>query len=213
MVAYPRLAAWLDGRPARAHAKGAVLFRDGEPYRGALFLLEGTVTLRKTSARGRTLILAIESAGHLFAEVPHLTGEPTYAVTAQCAEPSRLARLSPPDLELALRDPLVGREIVENLARKLHGFRQSIFDLTLTDAQHRLHRFLETLVRAARRGGPPALPATVTLPVAKHELAELMGVTAETLSRTFEALEAAGAVERLPGRALRLLRWPEPEPD
>lgn len=210
-VAYSRLTAWLSGRGAREYAKGAVLFHDGDPYRGACFLLAGTVTLRKSSARGRSLILAIETAGRLFAEVPHLTGEPTYAVTAQCAEPSRIVRLSPADVEAALGDALVGREIVENLARKLHRFRQSIFDLTLTDAQRRLHRFVETLARAGHRGAPSALPAVVTLPVAKHELAELMGITAETLSRSFEALESAGAVERLPGRGLRLLRWPDPD--
>ncbi len=212
-VAYPRLAAWLAGHRTADHAKGAVLFRDGDPYRGAVFLLEGTVTIRKSSARGRALILAIETAGALFAEAPHLTGERTYAVTAQCVEPSRIARLTPADLEAALRDPVVGREIVENLARKLHRFRQSIFEFTLSDAQRRLHRFLETLVRAGDRAGPPPLPATVTLPVTKHELAELMGITAEALSRTFEALEAAGAAERLPGRALRLLRWADPEID
>ncbi|HEX7126130.1 MAG TPA: Crp/Fnr family transcriptional regulator [Thermodesulfobacteriota bacterium] len=212
-VAYPRLAAWLAGRREDQRAKGTVLFRDGDPYRGAIFLVEGTVTLRKASARGRALILAIESAGHLFAEAPHLTGERTYAVTAHCVEPSRIVRLPPADLEAALRDPLVGREIVENLARKLHRFRQSIFEFTLTDAQRRLHRFLETLARSGQRGAPPPLPVTVTLPVTKHELAELMGITAEALSRTFEALEAAGAVERLPGRALRLLRWPVPEID
>lgn len=212
-VAYPRLAAWVAGRRTDRRPKGAVLFRDGDPYRGAVLLVEGTVTLRKSSARGRALILAIETAGSLFAEAPHLTGERTYAVTAHCVEPSRIVRLAPADLEAALRDPLVGREIVENLARKLHRFRRSIFEFTLTDAQRRLHRFLETLVRTEHRGEPPPLPATVTLPVTKHELAELMGITAEALSRTFEALEASGAAERLPGRALRLLRWADPEID
>ncbi len=214
-IAYPRLAAWLAGRRAVECPKGVTLFTDGAPYRGAVFLVEGTVTLRKSSARGRELILSIETAGRLFAEAPYLTGERTYAVTARVVTPSRIIRLAPADLETALREPLVGRELVENLARKLHRFRQTIFELTLTDAQRRLHRFLHNLARADRdrRAGPPELPTTVTLPVTKHELAQLMGITPETLSRTFEALEAAAAIERLPGRAIRLLCWADSDLD
>lgn len=201
--AYPRLLAALANRRATPAEKGTVLFSDGEPYRGAVFLLEGTVTLRKTSARGRALILSIERGPTLFAEAPLLTGEGSYAVTAVAADPSRVVRLPPAELEVLLREPGVGREIVENLARKLHRFRATIFGLTLEDARERLHRFLDTLARSA---GASALPAVVTLPVTKHELAQVMGITPETLSRTLEALETDGVARRRPGREILLLR-------
>lgn len=210
--AYPTLAAWLGPERAQAVPKGTVLFADGDAYRGAVFLFEGTVTLRKSSARGRALILAIETGPTLFGEAPHLTGEGTYAVTARIVAPSRIARLAPTDVERALAEPGVGREIVENLARKLHRFRQSIFEFTLADAGLRLHQFLETLARPARRGvAPQALPVRVTLPVTKHELSQLMGITPEALSRTFESLEAAGVIERRPGREIVLRRWMDPD--
>ncbi len=209
--AYPKLAAWLGPERAAAVPKGTVLFTDGDAYRGAVFLAEGTATIRKSSARGRALILSIETGPTLFGEAPHLTGEGSYAVTARVVTPSRIVRLGPADLERALREPGVDREIVENLARKLHRFRQSIFEFTLADASLRLHQFLETLARPSRRVPPPALPAAVTLPVTKHELSQLMGITPEALSRTFEALEAAGAIERRPGRGILLRRFTDPD--
>ncbi len=54
-IAYPRLTAWLADRPAIERRRGEILFADGETYRGAVFLVSGTVALRKTSARGRAL--------------------------------------------------------------------------------------------------------------------------------------------------------------
>ncbi|HEX7127435.1 MAG TPA: Crp/Fnr family transcriptional regulator [Thermodesulfobacteriota bacterium] len=211
-IAYPRLSAWLAGRPAVERRRGEVLFADGDAYRGAVFLVAGTVALRKTSARGRALILSVETAGRLFGEPPHFTGEPGYTVSAHVVAPSRIIWLTPAEVDSALEEPPVGREIVANLARKLQYFRHTIFEFTLIDTQRRLYRFLHDLARSAQHRNPPLLPTTVTLPISKLELSQLMGVTPETLSRSFEALEAAGALVRLPGRAIRLRRWAEGDP-
>ena len=69
-------------------------------------------------------------------------------------------------------------------------------------AREKLASFLITLSRRAERRGQGANP--VHVPMTRTDIADYLGLTIETVSRTFTALRKAGLIEQLPDHAVRL---------
>ncbi|MGA2436431.1 MAG: cyclic nucleotide-binding domain-containing protein, partial [Bryobacteraceae bacterium] len=60
----------------RRYAPGEMLFHEGEDCAGLFLVAEGNVKVFKTSASGREVMLAMESAPSSVAEVPMFDGGP-----------------------------------------------------------------------------------------------------------------------------------------
>jgi DNA-binding MarR family transcriptional regulator len=79
------------------------------------------------------------------------------------------------------------------LARHWRLMVEQVVDLKLRSAERRVARFLARRVPEEAGAGPAELPE------ARGAIAARLGMTAETLSRTLNALEARGAI-RLSGK-------------
>jgi len=73
-------------------------------------------------------------------------------------------------------------------------------------AREKVVSFLLSLSRRARRRGAP--PSPVALPMSRADIADYLGLTTETVSRTFTALKGSGVIRLLPGNMVEL---PNPE--
>lgn len=162
------------------HARGELLFSEGETAAGFFIVLDGKVKVYKLSPEGKERILHIIQPGGTFAEAA-IFGEGLYPAYAETLQASKLLFL-PKDAFLGmLRDnSRISINMIAGLSAFLRQFASQIEDLTFKDVPSRLARYLLELSRGNRQ--------TVELPISKSQLASNLGTVGETLSRTFRKL-------------------------
>jgi CRP/FNR family transcriptional regulator, nitrogen fixation regulation protein len=89
---------------------------------------------------------------------------------------------------LADRDPAIGRELFALTGRELRRAQDHVL-LLVKSAQERVASFLLEMAERASAGN------TVELPMSRQDIADYLGLTIETVSRTFTGLESAAAIE------------------
>src|SRR5699024_3780578 len=90
--------------------------------------------------------------------------------------------------------PDISRRMLRTLSDRLSSVERLLAAITSSDVTARVAAYLLDLPGNMREG-----TVTVTLPMAKQEIAAYLGTTPETLSRRLAALSASGLIE-LDGR-------------
>lgn len=164
----------------REHARGELLFSEGELADGFFVVLDGKVKVYKLSPEGKERILHVIQPGGTFAEAA-IFGDGLYPAYAEPLQTSKLIFL-PKDgfLDLLMNNGRISINMIAGLSRFLRQFANQIEDLTFKDVPSRLARYLMEL----SRGTKPA----VELPISKSQLASNLGTVSETLSRTLRKL-------------------------
>jgi CRP-like cAMP-binding protein len=177
---------------------GQVLYRRGQRARDFFLVLEGQVHLSLHSRNGEEKIVEIIPAGEVFAEAVMFLEEPCYQLTASAAITTRIARFgSARYLELLGENPKTCLRMLGHMSRRLHGRIRDIEHLSFASASDRLIQLL--LARLPDGDGPLEL----RLAESRQELAALLSMQPETLSRALRGLSATGAVA-IDGRKLRV---------
>jgi CRP/FNR family transcriptional regulator len=91
------------------------------------------------------------------------------------------------------QNPQLGRQIYEALARELQTTRDMLFTVSQRTATERVAAFLVAIARRTRRTGGD--PAEFVLPMSRSDIADFLGLTIETVSRTFTKLRTSGVIE------------------
>ncbi len=165
------------------------VFLEGDSAGGLHVVLNGRVKVFKISPRGREQTLMIMGPGEPVGEVAVLSGE-AYPASAETLEPSETLYVPRQAfLDLVSREPEVAMRLLAALSARLRSFASLIEDLSLRDVSERLAGYLLTL---AREGGAGE---TLDLKLSKTQLSAAVGTVPETLSRAFQQLARAGAVE------------------
>ena len=165
----------------KALAKDQFLFCEGNPVQGLFVVQSGALKLRKLNSRGQEQLIHVFRAGEsLAADV--LLLDTGYCADACATEPSRVF-LIPKAAFLPLLRTHVDLTLrllyaVEQHVQQLIGL---VDDLTLKDIQTRLAKWLIDHCPDPES----AMPQEIELPMTKRLLASELGVTSETLSRTF----------------------------
>ena len=168
---------------------GQTVFLEGDRADGLYVVLSGRVKVFKTSPKGREQILRIMGPGEPVGEVAVLSGEayPAGAETLEASEVMYIPRQA--FLDLVGREPEVALRLLAALSARLRSFATLIEDLSLKDVSERLAAYLLSLATEADS------EETVHLGVTKTQLSAAVGTVPETLSRAFQQLSRAGAVE------------------
>src|SRR6266704_2637036 len=104
---------------SKYHARGSVLFVEGQRPRGVYVLCEGRAKVSIASPEGKTLVLRIAQAGDLLGMNATLTGQP-YGATVETLERCRIDFIAREDLlKLLDRDKRVYVGVAQALSRKL----------------------------------------------------------------------------------------------
>ena len=174
------LDALMDIARIREHARGELLFSDGEKATGFYVVLDGKVKVYKLSPDGKERILHIIHPGGTFAEAA-IFGDGLYPAYAEPLQVSKLFFL-PKDgfLDLLMNNGKVAINMIAGLSKFLRQFANQIEDLTFKDVPSRLARYLMDLSRGTKQ--------TVVLPISKTQLASNLGTVSEPLSRTLRKL-------------------------
>ena len=187
----------------------AVTLHDGERFYGPGdprprlgVVHRGRLRVARVSADGRERLIRVLGPGDVVGEVEVLTGRaPQHLVSA--LGDTRICAFRSADLEDLLASPTVAREAVRVLAQRLEAADEMTAASSTSPVLARLAAFL----LAQPTAGPPGRES-LRLPLAKADVASLLGTTPESLSRALGALREAGAVEGGRGRVLVVLDRP-----
>ena len=162
--------------------KGEVVFQEGDPGVGFHFVLSWAVKIVKMNEEGKQHIIHILGPGELFGEVL-LFNQGAYPATA-IAQSDSLVGVVPNEKleELVLRNNQLALLIIKALNRRLQVAQQKIRSLALTGAQAKV---ANTLLALLYERGQEETDQTwrLELDIPKQDLANLVGVTRETLAR------------------------------
>jgi CRP/FNR family transcriptional regulator len=180
--------------------KGETLFAAGDESTACATLVEGALKVTSTDEEGNERILALIHpagfVGELFAPFTH---HDVIALTK-----SRVCTFARTDLDAALqRHPQLGRALLRRSQEDLHESRQLMELTSRRGAGERVAGLLYSLGEAA--SDSPCHPAErFELPLKRSEMAQLLNLTVETVSRNLTRLEDAGLIRREGARGIEL---------
>ncbi|MGC4074124.1 MAG: Crp/Fnr family transcriptional regulator [Nibricoccus sp.] len=169
-----------EGCTVRSLEKGETLFREGEKAAGFYVVQTGRISIYRVTPDGREQIICIFQPPESFAEVTLATVE-SYPANAAALEASQVILISKTHFrELVCRKPELALHMLASMSLHLKHLVQSLHDIKGRQIEGRLAEWL--LQQSATAGTDKT---SFELPVSKKTLAGQLGVTSETLSRTF----------------------------
>ena len=160
---------------------------------GALYILKsGLVKITIEDQHGDEMILRILYPTDFFGEMSLLDGMPRSAtVTAQ--EPSEVLTISREHfLNIIEQSPKILLKMTAVLSQRLRNTNELIHSLAFFDVYGKVARLLLNL--AAERGRVTEQGTVIDMRLTQQELAELAGMTRETMARTLREFQQAGCI-------------------
>lgn len=171
----------------RAVAKGAYLFREGDPAEGFYVCQKGSINVHRVSATGKEQVIYVFRAGESFAEAA-LASEQGYPASARAVDNASVVVVPKiPFLGLLARRPDLALRMLGSMSQHLRVLVGLVEDLTLKDVETRLLNWILKRCPKVATGA-----AEVELGTTKRVLAAELGTSSETLSRTFARLRDDG---------------------
>ena len=175
-------------RPLRLD-RGEVAQRPGERAGMLLVVHSGALRVSRVAPGGQEQVLRVLRPGDFVGEIGFVTGDADDRL-AVSVEPAEVCSFRHRDLEdLVTRFPDIGLRMLRAVTRRLSAAEASLAAVSGADAGARVAGYLLELPARWSDGRP-----AVTFPVPKRDVASLLGLTPETLSRRLGALSRAGLI-------------------
>lgn len=179
----PQASAELDAmkRPY-SYPTGSVLFLEKQSLRGVYFLCTGRVKLSIGSREGKTLTLRIAMPGEIIGLMAEMMGAP-YEASAEALEPSEAAFIPQRDFaEFVAKYPEVYESLLRHLGAQYNRACEQLRTVGLAaTAGQKLARLL---LHWSEDGRKTQDGTQLTVPLTHEQIAECIGSTRETISRT-----------------------------
>jgi CRP/FNR family cyclic AMP-dependent transcriptional regulator len=187
------------------YPKGALLFVERQEARGVYVLCDGEVKLTISSAEGKTMIMRIARAGELLGLMAALANQ-SYEVTAETLHPCLVSFVRREDfLRFLGKHPEASQAVVKQMSSQYQGACEQLRTIGLSaSAQEKLARLLLTWsegIQQTKEG------TRIKLPLTHEEIAEFIGTTRETVTRTLSEFKEKhlvaiqGSTLMIPNRA------------
>jgi CRP/FNR family transcriptional regulator len=169
---------------ATAYPQGAVLFVQGQTPRGIFVLCKGSVKLSINSPGGRTVIVKLAEPGEVLGLSATISGKP-YEVTAETIDPCQVNFVKRDDFLRFLKDDVEACfKVAEQLSEKYHKACKEVRWLGLShSAAEKLAKLLLEWSSKNRESAKAA--PRLKLRLTHGEIAQMMGLSRETVSRVF----------------------------
>ena len=164
------------------------IYHEGSAATHTYTLRKGLIKLTKSLADGRTQIVSIIGHGELFG-FDGMAGE-DYNHTAIALNDCEVCKLPMKDLErIRANNPSVDKAMMQGWIKSLRAAENMLLDLGAKKAPERLASFLLKWSKDKEPG------QWVDLPMSRTEIAELLGLTIETVSRFLSDWKRQGFIE------------------
>jgi CRP/FNR family transcriptional regulator len=180
----------VEASTTHTSAPGTSFIIEGEPASAFFNITGGTAKLYKLLPDGRRQITGFAGVGHFLG----LAVSDTYAFGAEAIEPVRYCRFSRTKLRQLLDDfPAMEKRLLQLASNELVAAQEQMLLLGRKTARERVASFLLT---QSRLGVICQMPrARFALPMTRGDIADYVGLTIETVSRTLTKLRSDGLVE------------------
>ncbi len=178
---------------AHEYAAGETIFYEGNTALAVYCVGEGQIKLWRLGPHGDAHVLGIRGAGDLLGFTAVLTAG-LHTVTAEALMRSRVCTIPRASfVEVVRDDATFAFAVLTHLAAATNETEDRLMARSVEHVRQRTARYLLGLLPEARDGSGP-IELRELLP--RHEMAQLVGTTPETLSRTLRALERRGILGR-----------------
>lgn len=178
------------------------VFYEGHACLGLYLLCAGKVKLTRSSARGQRQIVRILDSGELI-EKHAFCDKARHEVTCETMEPSQICVIErEPYLAFLRRNPELALEVIRLLCGELGVHMDRLDQFTFKSARERLAALLLDL--ASRYGTAETDGMRLGIRLKREELAELAGITVETVVRLLSAFQDEGLI-KLNDKDIRIL--------
>jgi CRP/FNR family transcriptional regulator len=165
------------------------VFREGEGAVHMYSVALGTLKLYKLMPDGRRQITAFLFPGDFFG----LAVDGNYAYTAEALTPVVLCRFPRRKLDQVLEEvPRIEKRLLGLAIDELAAAHEQMLLLGRKTAREKVASFLLMLSRRAERRG--LAPSPIALPMSRSDIADYLGLTIETVSRTLTQLKRDGVI-------------------
>lgn len=163
-------------------------------------LRSGMAKLYVSSSDGNQKTIEIVKPGDAFCISEMFSENHRHSMSCQLLEDSNIfAFSSRPYLNILRENPDISFSIMANLSRKMQSYVQQINSLSLHDARYRFANYLLSLLSE-----DPDNQDEFFLPIHKSEIASLLSITRETLSRMLASFDREQVI-RMQGDHIRIL--------
>jgi CRP-like cAMP-binding protein len=184
--------------PAQAYPKGVQLFRQGNVLDEVLLVRTGVVKLARAGADGRESIVELAFGEMWLGAASVIVDRPSPVSAITCTE-TMITRIPANDFRRRLQEsPALSLRVHEAHARELVRQTGWIDQLGSLSSRQRLELMMRKFISASSRqtqGGGVRLD----VPLRHWELARLIAVSPEHLSRLLRQMEQEGVIERSKG--------------
>jgi CRP/FNR family transcriptional regulator len=174
---------------------GDPLFDEGQPADHLFNVTAGAVKIYKLLADGRR-----QMTGFLFpGDFLGLANEENYAYSAEAVTHTALCRFPRRKLERLLAQyPKMEHRLLGMASHELAVAQEQMLLLGRKTAREKIASFLLMLSRRGQSGDP------VSVPMSRNDIGDYLGLTTETVSRTFTQLKQGGSINLLQGGKVEL---------
>lgn len=165
------------------------VFYETDPAEHIYNVFAGTVKTFKLLQDGRRQVLGFQGEGDLLG----FAASESYAYNAETLTPVHLCRVSRAALKkLGAEFPALESKLLEITAAELAGSQSQMMLLGRKSAQERIASFLIQLSDKSVAAGGEGTP--LNLPMSRHDIADYVGLTAETVSRVLTQFARQGMI-------------------
>lgn len=183
----------------RDYEKGEIIFHEGDVGTALYVVRKGEVLIRLSHEDGKEVVLSHLTRGDVFGELALLDGDPRSA-DAVAREPTQLLVLSRADFQRFIADkPKLVMNLLTGMSRLVRHVTQLVHDAAFLDVRARLARVLLELADSQGQQGPDGGVA-ITSKLTQAELANLVGVTRESVNKWLRFYEKQGLLRNERGK-------------
>lgn len=206
-VRSPSLDAPFDDWPQPGTIQSAAaredIFLDGDDARHVFEVLDGIVCAYRILPDGERHIVSFYFPGDVIGNC----SLGTYAYSAQALTPVRVRRIPRSAIERSMAHrPELAQRFLRLAALELAATRDHLLCLAAKSAEAKIAAFLLALSRRNEEQGGD--PDQIKLPMTRLDIADYLGLTIETVSRTLSKFRRNGLID-LPRATLVVLKNPD----
>lgn len=182
-----------DSKVCNHYYAGQVIFYQGNPCAGLYCIESGTVALKKLDAQGNQLIIRLAQGGDTLGYRTFFSGGNYYA-SAEAQTDCRICFVDRGSVRRLIEaNPSIGGSFLTRLADDLRLAEESMMHVSTYSVRMRLAHLLLSL---KDRYGDVSSDGVITLdlPLSRQDIASMIAVRPETLSRAVAALQEDNVV-------------------
>lgn len=168
-----------------SHPRNSEIFGENDPADYLYMVVGGAVRTYKILSDGRRQIGGFYMAGDIFG----LEYTAQHTLSAEAVSDTKVLVVKRSALTaLAARDAAIGKELFTFAGRELQRVQDRVM-LLIKSAQERVASFLLEMADRSPTGN------AIDLPMSRQDIADYLGLTIETVSRTLTSLESTAAID------------------